>query len=366
MATTTVTTGLQEQQWRNKFFSEFLRANRFTNYMGASANSVIHVVEDFMDAPGEKLSIPLITRLKSAGVSGDTALAGAEAALSNYEFKLSVDWRRNAYNLTKKQMNLTGIDLLNAGREFLLNWCMEQLRGGNGAYQGNIDGIIDALMSFRPGGVQTRYANATEANKDAWLVSNSDRVVFGALKSNFSSLDHSTSLANIDNTADKMTAALVTLAHTIAMDADPHIRPFKINKEEEWYVLFCNSRHFRDLKNDTTISQANRDARVRGLDNPIFTSGSLVYDGVVIVQVPEIGYITGAGAGGIDVGASFLCGAQAVCAGWGQRPKPIEEVSDFKFRKSIGTEEIAGVEKTYFNGKQHGVVTIYAAAVADA
>ena len=59
------------------------------------------------------------------------------------------------------------------------------------------------------------YGTASEAQKDAWLVDNADRVLFGAAKSNNSSNDHSASLANIDNTNDKLTPGAISLLSLI-------------------------------------------------------------------------------------------------------------------------------------------------------
>ena len=53
---------------------------------------------------------------------------------------------------------------------------------------------------------------ATEVQKDAWLVDNADRVLFGAAVGNNSGNDHSASLANIDNTAAKLTTNVISLA----------------------------------------------------------------------------------------------------------------------------------------------------------
>ena len=72
--------------------------------------------------------------------------------------------------------------------------------------------------------MQITYAAATAAQRNTWLVNNSDRVLFGASKSNNTGV-YATSLTNIDNTADKLTAAQITLAKRIARTATPKIRP---------------------------------------------------------------------------------------------------------------------------------------------
>ena len=108
------------------------------------------------------------------------------------------------------------------------------------------------------------YASASEAQKDAWLVDNADRVLFGATKSNASSNDHSTSLANIDNTTDKLSPAMISLAKRIAQTASPKIRPIKTSEDEEWFVMFAGPQAFRDggqgrFLNDTHFVHFDRD-----------------------------------------------------------------------------------------------------------
>lgn len=359
MADTTVHADLQVQQWRNRFFKEYVRNNRFRRYMGTSTNSIIHIAEDLTKKKGDRITIPLVGRLKGTGVSGNARLSGNEEKLDNFGHKITVDVRRHGVIVTEWEEQKSAIDLFNAARPQLMTWEMEQLR----------DDIITGLHQIN--GVD--YASATETQKDNWLADNSDRVLFGALKSNNSSNDHSASLANVDSTDDKLDADMVSLARRMAQDADPHIRPFRVmDGDEEWFVMFSPTRSFRDLKADSTIRDAEREARERSKNNPLFRPGDILWDGVIVREVPEIGYLTGVGASSIDVAPNFLCGAQSVGVAWAQRPTPRRKTEDdYGFEKGIGIQEMIGVEKLQFNdtaanGKyDHGIVTVYTSGVAD-
>jgi hypothetical protein len=190
---------------------------------------------------------------------------------------------------------------------------------------------------------------------------------------NASSNDHSTSLGNIDNSDDKLTSAAVSLMKRIAQTASPAIRPIRLNEDEEWYVLFANSLAFRDLAANATMTQANRDALNRGRDNPLFTGGSLIWDGVIIREVPEIGVLSGVGASAINVQPAYLCGAQAIGVAWAQRTKSTTQVKDYEFVNGVGIQEMRGIEKLIFGTgagdtddlKDHGMVTGFFAGVAD-
>lgn len=361
MAATTLATASQVQKWDSQFLAEYVRDSGFMPYMSRGSNSVICAKYELASG-GKTINIPLVTRLTGNGVTGNSALEGNEEALGNYNQAISIDWLRNAVLITKDQAHYTEMDLRRAARDQLSNWAMSGLR----------DEIIAAMQSV--GGVA--YGSATEAQKDAWLDNNTDRVLFGAAKANISTTapaggatnDHSGSLANVDATNDKLTAGAVSLMKRMARTADPHIRPMRVNNSQgrEYFVLFAGSLPFRDLKEDSTIAQANREARERNVsNNPIFQDGDLIYDGVIIREIPEIPVLSGVGASSIDVGPVFMCGAQAVGVAWGQEPTSTTDVRDYGFYRGVGIEEARGVEKMVFNGKDHGIVSGFFAAVAD-
>lgn len=377
MAETTLATASRVQKWNSDFFTEYVRDNAFYPYMNTVSKNVLApiVVDKTLVEAGQTVNIPLVTRLKGKGVQGNAQLTGNEEALGNYNMPISVEWNRNAVKVTKREEHWTEIDLRDAAKMMLKTWAAEMLR----------DDIIVAGMAVdgtsRIAGKPTSTPDATaltpleaytaqaEATKDAWLVANTDRYLFGALVANHVSGDHSTSLLTLDTTADKLSAAILTLAKTRAKAADPHIRPFKTNSSlgREWFVVFVSSLGFRDLKADATITAANREARPRDVsENPIFQDGDLIYDGMIIREVPEIPIIVGVGASTSDVAPAFFCGAQAIGLAWGQDVQSQVEDTDYKFRKGVAVEEMRGVSKMVFNGKQHGMLTIWHSAPASA
>lgn len=363
MTATTLATASQVQKWDAMFLSEYVRDSGFRPYISRGSNSVICAKYE-LSSGGKTINIPLVTRLTGNGVTGSSQLEGNEEALGNYNQAISIDWLRNAVLITKDQAHYTEMDLRRAARDQLSNWAMSGLR----------DDIIAAMQSIN--GVA--YGSASAAQRDAWLDDNLDRVLFGSAVGNVSTSapaggatnDHSASLANVDGTDDKLSAAAVSLMKRIAKTADPHIRPMRVNNSmgREYYVLFAGSLPFRDLKEDSTIAQANREARPRDVGkNPIFQDGDLIYDGVIIREIPEIPVLANAGASGTtDVGPVFLCGAQALGLAWGQEPKSTTDTRDYGFYRGVGIEEARGIEKMVYNDKDHGMVTGFFSAVADA
>jgi N4-gp56 family major capsid protein len=356
MTLTTVSTANTVKQWDADFYREYIRTNRFARYQGTDANAVIQLKEQLTKKPGDAITISLVKALSGAGVTGNSLLEGNEEAISNYGQQVSIQAYRNAVAMTEWEEQKTALALRGAAKPLLKDWAMELNRSH----------VLTALGSFQQtaGGAITSYAGSSETVKDACLAANADRFLFGAAKSNNAANDHSAALANIDNTADKLTRGVVSLAKRMAKLADPIIRPIRVNDDEEWYVMFAGSVAFRDLKAD--LATVHADAMQRGKSNPLFTDGDLVWDGVIIREVPEIAVITGVGAAAIDVAPNYLCGAQAVAHVIGKRWASKTEERDYGFVNGVAIEGFMGTEKLFYNGKQHGVCTVYTAGVADA
>lgn len=360
MALTTVPTTLTPEIFSAQFFTEYVQSNKFSRYFGTDENAIIQLREDLTTKKGGTIVFELVNELKGTGQTTDR-VKGNEEKLGQRSFRVEVNPVRHGVVSQEHEDKKSPIDMMVAKKAVLKTWMQKKTR----------DDIITALGSIN--GVA--YSSATETQKDAWLVDNSDRVVFGAAISNNSSNDHSASLLNIDSTADLATPELLKMAKRLAVKATPPIRPTMTkNNGEEWYVCFMGSNAFRDFTDSGTLTQAQREAWTRGGDNPLFTGGNVVYDGVVVVEVPQIQPISGVGAGGIDVEPFYLCGAQAIGIAWALRTKVTTEDDDHGWEHSVAIAEIRGIEKLLFGSgandtddlKQHGVVTVYVASVPDA
>jgi hypothetical protein len=363
MAEQSITTSLQTIQFRKDFFREYVRTNRFAPYTGRGVDNCI--VQKM--GRGPTLRHPLVTRLKSNGVSGSGMLRGNGESIGNYSWDTNPTYYRNAVEFNKEDLEKTNLALMTEARPLLLEWAMAETR----------DRQIQAMAAFYNGTTYANMEDAAEANKDAWLVTNAERTMFGAYAAGGSSggTDHSADLAQIDATADDLTYTLVSTMRGLAENADPHIHPFQTNEEGEVYVMFAGTVPFNNLK--ASLVTINQNADVRGMKitsggNILARDGDLFYDGVIIRKVPEIETIlsdTGkplaaAGASGVRVSAAFLCGRQALVQGMGQAPDIIVDRDyDFKFRPAVAVELKEDVKKTFFNDIQHGMVTGYFSGV---
>ncbi len=381
MTETVLLSANEKQIWDSKYFEEYVRTSRFLPYMGAGYSMPIVTKYELEQEAGKTINIPLLTRLKSAGVYNNGILEGKEEALGNYNMPVSIQWIRNGVTVPKSTQYKTEINLLNAARPRLKTWSAENLR----------DWIIKMMSAFWYNGANypavavydvdgnTVRAAAGSTEKNAHLTANADRTLFGNALGNTVAGNFASSLSNVTSSM-KMSTGIAMLAKELAENADPHIRPFQVDDSEarEYFVCFLGSRAFRDLQNDSAMIAANRDARAReamGMDrNPLFQDGDLIYEGIIFRKVPEITQIltkssafATAGGSSISVEPGFLCGAQALAVAWGQQPTAITNLlPDYRFRPGVATEELRGVEKLVFNNVQQGMVNFYTAGVASA
>ncbi len=371
---------LQSQitKWDQDFLLEYVRATPYSPFMGRAdgESAMMPIVARYeLTDGGKTVDVPLIVEAEGGGVQGTTRLAGNEEELSNFNQQVTVNYNRHAFLIKKPDMTWTGLDLRKAAKANLKTWARKGLR----------DDITTAFMAFdgesylkgklaKSPSVAARtplqaYNAVSEATKDAYLAANSDRFLFGSAVSNNAGNDHSAALANIDTTNDRMSTGLISLAKSVAKTTDRLIMPFETDADagREHFVLFVGPKAFRDIKRDTAMQQANRDARVRGTENPIFQDGDLLWEGVIIREVAEIPTLVGVGASSSDVEPAFLCGAQAISIAWGQEPQSkVKKEDDYQFDTGIGIEESRGVAKNVFGGKQHGLVNLYVSAPAAA
>lgn len=364
MADTRAASGLTPQVWDDKFFTEYFQDNRFSDQMGTGPGSIIQVKEQIGKGTGDSLTFALVNKLSNDATLGSDILEGNEEDMASRSFRLYVDKRRNAVRIGEMEEIKSAIDLREAARDVLMDWAKEDLR----------DQIIDAIESIN--GVA--YASASEAQKDAWLLDNLDRVLFGALLSNTDltgGADHSASLGNVDNTADKLTPGALSLMKRMALkrrtDGAPKIRPVRDpGNGRRYFVAWTHPLLMRDLRSNTTITQAQREVSLQMENSRLFEGGDILWDGIIVKEVDDFSTVSN---GSIDCGRCVLHGAQALAVGYGKRWRTRTKEFDYGDKYGVAVDGIMGVGKMQF-GKgtsdtadlvDHGQVTGWFAAVAD-
>ena len=357
MADTVVSSKLRVQQWDDKHHLSYVRSNRFKPYMGTSENSIIQVKEELTKKPGDRITIPLVGALDaSTGPNtGATQLVGNEKALPNDGHMITVGLVRDAVAVRVMEEQVSPINIREAARVSLKDLQMRYLRNS----------ILTAMGSI--GGVA--YGTATATQKNAWNAANSDRVLFGDTRSNYSGT-HATALNAVTDTMT-LSRATVSLMKRMAQTAGTAngdgIRPYKLEGDLETYVMFVNAMAFRDLRED--IGTDWQQAMERSKSNPLFTGpNSILWDGVMVREIPEIAGFDNTASDPVHVAPVYLCGAQALGVAWAQRTKTTErKEDDYGIVKGVGFQEIRGVDKLRYgdSGPDWAMVTGFVAAKED-
>ncbi len=364
MAQSYAVAGLTPQQWDDQFFRDYVRASRFKRYMGTDEASIIQLKEELSKRRGDSVTFALVNELVGNGVTGNSTLKGNEERLNSRSHKVTVDVLRHAVCVDDWDVQKSVIDLRNAAKVQLREWAQKQLR----------DGILSAIGSIDG----TAFTSSTPTTRNTWYVNNADRIVMGtgvATQGTFQSAISQCSAATY------LTPNILSLLKRKAQASSPKIKPIYVKEmDQEWYVCFIGPRAWRDLTESApttnVLTLANRDARIRGEDNPLFTGDSLVWDGMILREIPEIALLSTSIASIVScIEPYYLCGAQALGLAWAQRTKSTTDVDDYEFLHGVGVQEIRGIEKLRFGTsavtetttpKDHGIATGFIYAQVDA
>jgi hypothetical protein len=375
MALTTVESNNKLVVYTKEINREFVRENLFSPYMSDDLNAIIRRRYE-MKSGGEQMNIPLVTRLTNAS-KGVGTLVGNEERIDNYGMRVWLDWNRNAVVTNKAESHKDSADVFGEAKPLLSDWGKEYQR----------DELIEALMALPSESAPTNlgtdagqrvngilFETATDAQRTTWMNNNSDRVLFGNVVGNLAGVSFATDVAKVDSTADTFVRGSVSLLKRIAKSASPSIKPYRVESGYEHFVCFAGVNTFRTLKEDlATLNSAARPREDGWAKNPLWNDGDLMWDGVIIREVPEISgmvtdkwtMLTTAGATTGRVEPVFFCGQQAAVFAWGQMAKPtFRKEDDYGFITGAGIEMAYGVSKMFkkhpMTGtalKQWGVVT---------
>ena len=378
MTDTAAATGLKVQKWDSQFFREYIQENPFKPYMGTSSNSIIQMKEDTVKRY-QKVTFSLVNKLAGAGVTGSSTLEGNEEAMDTRSFAVTVDKLRNAVRVADIEQQYSAIDLRNAAKETLKDWAMEV---------GSMNRIIAALSDIN--GVAVGSATATQT--DAWLDDNTDRVMFGGTAAaapvalattapaggatyDLSATLVAQTVANSGWDTAGDAAAFLSRLRRKALAASPKIRPIRVAEmNQRYFVVFVHPKTMADIKNDTTIMNAQKEVSLKHQNNKLFQGGDIEWDGMIIHEVDNLNITpwATAGASSIPLAPVYLCGAQAIGYALAKRWKSVTETFDYGDKVGVAIETIDAIEKMVFGSgstdtddtKDHGLATGYHALIS--
>lgn len=381
MAVTMTRETLRRQVWSDKAFTEITQTNLLAQYQGTDTNAVVQVTDDLKNIKGDKATFNFVGRLRGDGVKGNEPLWGRGEALDERSLVLRLQNMRHSVEYTEWDDDRDVLDLMDQSQEALNSWAIEKT---GKKYVESLSAVT--MVDGEP----VPYATATAAQRNAWSTNNADRIVVGNAFTNLVAGNMASSLLNVDDTNDLLSPTMLSNAKlqaslTLAADGGRRIRPTRVKNTagrgvQNYYVCFAGTIPFRDLQQNAEIKDAMKMAMERGEGNPLFQPGDILWDNIVVRQMPELPNLIGVGAAGINVAPIYLCGAQALGWAWKQRPRPIFEGGDYgpapdskateKFKIGIGIQFKAAFGKLMFgtgaedndNMVDAGIVTMFASA----
>ena len=302
------------KRWATKLWIEMPREIYWGKFMRDNdMNAIIEVKRDLEGQPGDTLNFSLLRKLAGGGTSGDEVLEGGEEQLESYNCSVTLQQLRNAVRLKGRlSEKRTAFDQRMAAKTQLKTWLAETIDD-------------DMFTQFDASPTLT---------------------VFGG---------NATSTATI-TASDTVTVAKLDTMVAKAKKASPKIWPTRV-EGQDYYVFLGHTDVSFDLQRSSEYNQTQRDANVRGDDNPIFTGRLGLYRGVIIHEHEKVPISTTYGAGGNLAGASnMFLGRQAGVFAWGAKPEAWEKEFDYGNSVGFAIGAIWDFSKAVFNANDNAYI----------
>lgn len=370
MANTVSIDALRREAWQKELYKDAIDNLYFmrNGLMGKEDNNIVQLKNDLAKEKGDTITLSLTTKLTGSGVSGDAELEGNEEAISSYSEQIAIDQKRFAVRLTgqlDEQKNI--YDMRADAKDKLVV---------------RLDEFIERQVFLKLGGVTlTTVTDITGAVISADSVWSNTPDLFpqadtaAGYGNRYLCADYAAGADSLAST-DLLTPALLSRLKVKAQTAVPKIKPLRIGGKE-YYVVFVHPWQNYDLRENTVWAQAQREANIRGKENPIFSGADAIWDGLIIhsheyvpfLDISAVGYNFNAAASGTSYGAdafrAILCGQQAVAFAKCKNTKGwVEKTFDYENKTGFATGIIGGIQKIMFNSKEYAVVVLDTAATA--
>lgn len=253
-----------------------------------------------------------------------------------------------------------------------LNLTSAGLTGDTTLLEGNEEKIVQRTMSYSPtrlkhavrvGDLAELVSATMERGKayrllSRWLASKLDDRIFNEFtgQSGFSTIPTKNKWA-AGTATTRATVADTDAGGRLTLDEISRIKayfkteikgePFRSENGEngetiEYYGMVLHDYCSLSLKlNDPKWAQAQREAEVKGKNNPLFTGALGLWDGVILYESPRVPRSLNGGTPDIQVADNIFFGAQAMSRGYLRRPVWREQ--EFSYGEEYGIATIVDV-----------------------
>lgn len=299
--------------WAADLFYEAEDLTFFQNWEGAEGSGMpIIRKDDLTKEAGDTINVDIALSLDGAGVTGDLqALEGNEEELRFRQMAFSPEEYGHAVAWTGKAERRITHDMRTTAKNQLRKW---------------LAGLLDNKVFDELSGAGTTIP--TSAKWAAGSATSRDTVADG-------------------DTTGKLTWNTLMELRAYAR-SELKIEPVMTENGEEYFILVAHPYALMELKrDDTKWAQAQREAQVRGDNNPIFTGAAGMVDGVILKESNRVNRSLNATP--IQVADNVLLGANAMVRGYGMYPTWAEGSFDYGRRKGVATTVDVGQKITAFD-----------------
>lgn len=347
-----------EEVWGEKTYRQAEKDAFFNDgrFVGTDSNSIIQVNMDLSKTKGDQIHTPLRARLIDDGKINDAAIEGSEVALTFHNCDTTIHKRKQAVRLDGEMTERrTKIKLRGEAKEALGSWHAESrdtdillgLSGLANAVATVAAAAPTSARRFCGGQLTTGVGGVETVATDALIKAVGGQHLFGTLV-----LSHLKRMAQVDGGASY-----------------GKIRPVII-KGKKYFVFFASPWQIKALRAETAWINAQKDANVRGEDNPLFSGAAGMWDGVIVHEYDKIQTRTGAGGvtapeifeaadgvtSGLTVARGLFCGAQAGILAYGRKIGWHEKMFEYESQFGVEVSSIYGFSKAKFNSQDFAVI----------
>jgi N4-gp56 family major capsid protein len=323
MAATDVLTtdALTQKLQSEKAFREIKKHSFFMGMSSTAGGNVVKVKEDFMRSKGDKVTMPLINRLKNKHIGESGTVYNNEEKLTWYD-----------YSMTLEEFNIP------------ISW-KTKLAAQRVAW--NLPSECRLALDKRAGEI-------IDEELFEKLEASPTKVLYPGAATSTATLTTST----------KMDAATLFKAKVGALGGfnrtQAPMTPIG-GKGKNNLLFVCGLDMWYDLARDPEIVQAQEQALPRSDSHILFNDGDLYWRGITIKAHENINLYTTGGAGGnVAYSYGYLMGEDALCWAWGQKPETVTEEKDYGREIGVNVNFLGVAGKPVFNSKDYGVVAIAA------
>ena len=315
--------GLEVSRWAKELQVEVGKEIYFSKFMGEGPGNAIHV-KQVEEGVGKDVTFGLVLQLTGSAITGDSTLEGNEQNLATYSNTVTLNQKRLAVRDTGKFENSK---VLYNFRSTALDLLKQQ-------YAELIDEDIFSALTATTGTHAFYRADASA--------------------SVYASSDPKANLASADSISLNDISAMKTIAK-LGGSANYKIRPVRVDGKE-YYILIVHPEVAYDLFTLSDWQTAQREAQVRGNDNPLFSGALGVWDGVIVHSHEGISTFNDGGGASVKGARNIFMGAQAACFADNSSMNWIEKTFDYGNQLGISAGKIYGVDIADYNSKDYGVI----------